>query len=109
MLGDTFDNFEDVRAVAEDRTLIKLRFELSQITAKSFGQASEVLNDTTDDSGVEDDVRSFCLILRIASELVSASSDLFSDGRHYAASALIRQLVEVELSLIHISEPTRPY
>ena len=36
------------------------------------------------------------MILRIASELVSASVDLFTDGRTYAAAALTRQLVEVE-------------
>ena len=36
------------------------------------------------------------VLLRIASELVSASTDLFEDGRYYAASALLRQLVEIE-------------
>jgi hypothetical protein len=34
--------------------------------------------------------------LRISAELVSASTDLFGDGRHYAAAALLRQLVELE-------------
>lgn len=36
------------------------------------------------------------MILRIASQLVSASVDLFTDGRTYSAAALTRQLVEVE-------------
>jgi hypothetical protein len=36
------------------------------------------------------------MILRIGSQLVSASVDLFTDGRTYAAAALTRQLVEVE-------------
>jgi len=36
------------------------------------------------------------LLLRVAGPLVSASADLFTDGRHYAAAALLRQLVEVE-------------
>lgn len=36
------------------------------------------------------------LLLRIAAQLVSASCDLTTDGRHYAASALIRQMVELE-------------
>lgn len=35
-------------------------------------------------------------LLRIGSQLVSAGADLFADGRHYAACALVRQLVEVE-------------
>ncbi|WP_375404639.1 hypothetical protein [uncultured Sphingomonas sp.] len=36
------------------------------------------------------------MLLRIASQLVSASADLIMDGRAYAGSALIRQLVEIE-------------
>jgi hypothetical protein len=36
------------------------------------------------------------MLLRIGSELVSACTDLFADGRHYAAAALLRQLVEIE-------------
>ena len=36
------------------------------------------------------------LLLRVAGQLVSARADLFSDGRHYAAAAMLRQLVEVE-------------
>ena len=36
------------------------------------------------------------VLLRIGSQLVSASADLIADGRHYAGAALIRQLVEVE-------------
>jgi hypothetical protein len=36
------------------------------------------------------------MMLRIGSQLVSASADLIADGRYYAGSALIRQLVEVE-------------
>jgi hypothetical protein len=35
-------------------------------------------------------------ILRIASQLLSASADLFMDGRTYAAAALTRQIVEIE-------------
>jgi hypothetical protein len=36
------------------------------------------------------------MLLRIAGELVSVSSDTLNTGRHYAGSALVRQLVEVE-------------
>jgi hypothetical protein len=36
------------------------------------------------------------MLLRIGSELVSGSADLIDAGKHYAGSALIRQLVEVE-------------
>ena len=36
------------------------------------------------------------MLLRIGSQLISGCADLIADGRHYAGSALIRQLVEVE-------------
>lgn len=36
------------------------------------------------------------ILLRIGSQLISGSADLIADGRHYAGSALIRQLVEIE-------------
>jgi hypothetical protein len=43
-----------------------------------------------------DETVGISMILRIASQLVSASVDLFADGRTYAAAALTRQVVEVE-------------
>ena len=36
------------------------------------------------------------VLLRVAGQLTSASADLFADGRHYAAAALLRQMVEIE-------------
>jgi hypothetical protein len=43
-----------------------------------------------------DDVVAMGRLLQIAGQLVSGSSDLIGDGRVYAGSALLRQLVEVE-------------
>jgi hypothetical protein len=43
-----------------------------------------------------DDVVAIGRLLQIASQLVSGSADLIGDGRTYAGSALLRQLVEVE-------------
>jgi hypothetical protein len=43
-----------------------------------------------------DETVSVSVLLRIASELTSASADLFTDGRQYAAAALLRQMVEIE-------------
>jgi hypothetical protein len=43
-----------------------------------------------------DEVVAVSLLLRIASQLTSASADLFADGRTYAAAALVRQIVEIE-------------
>jgi hypothetical protein len=43
-----------------------------------------------------DETVAISLLLRIESQLLSSATDLFMDGRSYAAAALIRQMVEVE-------------
>ena len=43
-----------------------------------------------------DEATTVSLLLQISSQLVSAGADLFSDGRNYAAAALLRQMVEIE-------------
>ncbi len=43
-----------------------------------------------------DETVAVSVLLRIASQLISASADFFGDGRHYAAAALLRQIVEIE-------------
>lgn len=43
-----------------------------------------------------DEVIGISLVLRIASQLLSASAKLFADRQSYAAAALVRQIVEVE-------------
>jgi hypothetical protein len=43
-----------------------------------------------------DEMVAVSLLFRVAGQLTSASADLFADGRDYAASALVRQMVEVE-------------
>lgn len=43
-----------------------------------------------------DETVAVSILLQIAAQLVSASADLFGDGRSYAAAALVRQVVEVE-------------
>ncbi len=36
------------------------------------------------------------VLLLVADQLTSSSASLFADGRHYAAEALLRQVVEIE-------------
>ena len=43
-----------------------------------------------------DETVAVSVLLRVAGQLISASADLFGDGRHYAAAALLRQMVEIE-------------
>ena len=44
----------------------------------------------------DDEVVAISMLLRIASQLVSGSTDLIAGGRGYAGAALVRQLVEIE-------------
>jgi hypothetical protein len=43
-----------------------------------------------------DEIVAVSLLFRIGGQLTSAGADLFADGRHYAAAALLRQMVEIE-------------
>lgn len=95
-----------ISTFASNENLIKIRYDLAQFTAETFADAGvellEVsklnqdseLNSATNDVSLESETVS--IVLRIAAQLISASADLFSDGRNYAAAALLRQMVEVE-------------
>lgn len=99
---------EAKRASATDGMLIGVRQDVARFTSKAFattGQMLHVLGHLIGSDRVEgrspfghrsDETVAVSVLLRIGSELVSASTDLFADGRHYAASALLRQLVEIE-------------
>jgi len=101
-------NIENMRISAEDEIVVQHRHELALFTSKAFSTAGKLLHvgghivgsDRVTQSSPfghgSDETVAISVLLRIASELVSASSDLFSDGRHYAAAALLRQLVEIE-------------
>ncbi len=97
-----------MRAAATDGTLVGLRESLARFTSEAFAKAGQLLHvfghivgsDRVERSSPfghgSDETVAVSMLLRIGSELVSASTDLFADGRHYAASALLRQLVEIE-------------
>lgn len=96
------------RASASDSTQVATRFQLAQTTVETFSAAGAELHVVGHLFGTDrvrgkspgghgsDEIVAVSLLLRIASELVAASADLFKDGRHYAAAALVRQLVEIE-------------
>lgn len=97
-----------ISAAALDDSQIKIRTSLAKFTSEQFDQVGTVLNlaghiigpDRTTGASPfghgSDEVVAIALLLRIASQLLSASTDLFSDGRPYAAAALLRQMVEIE-------------
>ncbi len=96
------------KVAASDPVQVAARRELASITAQTFEVVGTELHvvdhflGTDRKNGVSpfghgsDEIVAVSLLLRIAAQLVSASNDLFADGRHYAAAALLRQLVEVE-------------
>jgi hypothetical protein len=99
---------DDIRRAALEPDQIKVRMELARFTSKVFQDSGQELHvaghilgtdrrDGLSPFGHGDDATvAISVLLRIGSQLVSASADLIEDGRHYAGSALIRQLVEVE-------------
>ena len=96
------------RTSAVDPLQVAIRFELARTTAETFSSVGTELHVVGHIFGTDrvhgksigghgsDEIFAVSLLLRIAGQLVSASADLFNDGRHYAAAALLRQLVEVE-------------
>ncbi len=99
---------EAMRAAATDSQVMTLRDDLARFTSQAFASAGKLLHvfgHIVGSDRVEgrspfghgsDETVAVSMLLRIGAELVSASTDLFADGRSYAASALLRQLVEIE-------------
>lgn len=99
---------EAISKAAIDPDQISARVELAKFTAQVFDQVGSVLHLSGHIVGPDrksgaspfghgsDETVAISLLLRIASQLIAASTDLFLDGRAYAAAALIRQMVEVE-------------
>ena len=99
---------EIIRRAASDRSLKRHRRQLARSSAKTFLEVGNELHVVGHVIGSDrirnvspfghgsDETVAVSLLLRIAGQLISASTDLFGDGRHYAAAALLRQIVEVE-------------
>jgi hypothetical protein len=105
-------NHEEIAAIAQraatDKAQVTTRTELAKFTAATFTKVGEELHavgHTFGDDRVSgsspyghgnDELVAVSLLFRIGGQLTSATVDLFSDGRHYAAAALLRQMVEIE-------------
>ena len=97
-----------VRDAALHPEIIAARMSLAHFTANTFREVGTKLQvfghllGTDRREGLspfghgDDAAVAVSMLLRIGGQLVSGSADLIADGRHYAGSALIRQLVEVE-------------
>jgi hypothetical protein len=101
-------NKNEIRRSATDSSQIHARMNLARTTASTFQTVGEQLHvighivgtdrrDGKSPFGHGDDATvAVSMLLRIGSQLISGSAELFDGGRHYAGSALVRQLVEVE-------------
>jgi hypothetical protein len=96
------------REAAADQRQISARTELARFTAATFSRVGDELHAVGHIFGADrvsgespfghasDEIVAVSLLLRIGGQLTSACADLFCDGRHYAAAALLRQMVEIE-------------
>src|SRR6266849_3086653 len=99
---------EAMAAAANDKDATECRYELARFSSSELQEAGNELYlmghfigpDRAQGSSPfghgNDETVAVSVLLRVAGQLVSASSDLFADGRHYAAAALLRQMVEIE-------------
>lgn len=97
-----------VKQASADEQLIAMRHELAAFAGKTFAQVGDELLAVESIFGGDrvagkspfghgsDEIVAISMLLRIGSQLTTASADLFGDGRQYAAAALLRQLVEIE-------------
>lgn len=97
-----------IKAAAIDPIAVASRVEFARFSAETFNDVGTKLHvwghmlGTDRRHGLspfghgDDAAVAVSMLLRIASQLVSGCADLIADGRCYAGSALVRQLVEVE-------------
>jgi len=95
-------------AAANDMDTSACRYELAKFSSKQMEEAGtelHVIGHIIGSDRVEgrsrfghgnDETVAVSVLLRVAGQLISASADLFADGRQYAAAALLRQMVEIE-------------
>jgi hypothetical protein len=99
---------EAMAAAANDKSVIACRYELARFSANQLEEAGTELHVIGHLIGPDraqgkspfghgnDETVAVSVLLRVAGQLISASADLFTDGRQYAAAALLRQMVEIE-------------
>lgn len=99
---------EAMTASADDKEVSACRYELAMFSAKELEAAGAELHvvghllgtDRVEGSSPfghgDDETVAVSVLLRVAGQLTSASADLFTEGRQYAAAALLRQMVEIE-------------
>ena len=86
----------------------KLRIQTALIAGKMFEATGSIISDVLKPSDAyAKDLMALSILLRMAGELTSSATKLFSAGSHYAAAALLRQLVEIEYLTWNFKEKTK--
>lgn len=112
MSGITSTDIEEIRiavsAAALDPKLVTIRKDLSLFASGVFSDVGTQLHVAGHIIGTNrkegkspfrhgsDEVVGMSVLLRIGSQLISASAELLTEGRPYAGAALLRQIVEIE-------------
>jgi hypothetical protein len=112
MSGITSTDIEEIRiavsAAALDPKLVTIRKDLSLFASGVFSDVGTQLHVAGHIIGTDqkegkspfphgsDEVVGMSVLLRIGSQLISASAELLTEGRPYAGAALLRQIVEIE-------------
>jgi hypothetical protein len=86
-----------LRAGVGGKDLWDIRRYTALKTGAAFAVTGKSLSDRVDlKSATGDDLRAMGFLLQMAGELVFAASGMLSGDQHYAGSALVRQVVEIE-------------
>jgi len=92
---------------AQNKIVIEIRHNMAELTAAAFTDAAIETEkiypfeiglkvENINKAALIEETKAICLIMRIAGDIVQSANLLFKTNRAYSASALVRQLVEVE-------------
>lgn len=108
MDSDTEKIWTTIHEGSLDRRVAKMRKDLALHSSKVFLEVGTQLHALGHIVGSDrkegkspfghgnDEVVGMSVLLRIGSQLISASAELLTEGRPYAGAALLRQIVEIE-------------
>jgi hypothetical protein len=91
-----------------DDEMRKLRIHTASIVGKTFEATGSTIPAILKPSDAyAKDLIALSILLRMAGELTTSATKLFSNGSHYAGAALLRQLVEIEYLTWNFKEKTK--
>ncbi len=91
----------------QDKNVIDIRHNIAELTAIAFIETAleieemfpfeqGIKNTLIDNENLIEETKAICLIMRIAGDISQSANLLYKNNNTYSASALVRQIVEVE-------------